>query len=517
MLLSGFAACFLLVVLMRPSAFPPAPRRACMTEEKCKRWLKEGDLSADLSSYTLIANDSPDWYAKDNEIIYFNNIPNNPNQDKDLRELKVGDRIEVNYMHYPQGWYPATYKGEDKTRGNYLVTYDAATRRNNPGQEYGVLKENVRRPIAVDDKRNWNYMGCSYCSGHEFSVGDNATVKGSKFMITGVPTDKEPSVTQYKAIVYTSLCQECKEKDFASSPPCDKCNCHVEKFEKSDLEKSPELTPEVTMTVKGKRTQFRDLCTACVGTGRPAEWLGQETWKEDLENLKKHLKQLPIKWDNVFFRQSYSRPGRREHANVTIELWEHGNPTRHYLRFGKHVRYDRGYVIEGRNPVISMLIHYLKTPKGVPCEQCRGQMKVCMQTGRDRKKCPKYLHRCNTKPCPTCFVPSDIHSHKFNERPLQLTMVDVNDHAGMLLEPVNRVLVTEMSNPECLEKGIIAGSLLLSVDGVPASTWKQVKNAKTPIKISFQTGKCTGLLSGLGCSYIQQPHPATSSSSSSSP
>merc|ERR1711964_544047 len=98
--------------------------------------------------------------------------------------------------------------------------------------------------------------------------------------------------------------------------------------------------------------------------------------------------------------------GGSPHANVTIEFWEQGQPTRHYLRFGKHVRYDKPHVIQERHPVIDTLIAYLKASKEVgPCLQCSGKRKVCSKTGKNRKACPKHFQgwKCKTKPCPACY------------------------------------------------------------------------------------------------------------------
>merc|ERR1711964_174506 len=364
-ILLGLAACFLLVVDLvstRPSASPPAPRRACISEEECQRMLgtswfnpcpncatpsngrpefhgndgcfwktwpahdgKEYCCKACDTTYNLRGIDSPEWYAKENEIIYFNNDPNSP-----------------------------------------------------------------RQPF--------HSTGCNACGKgceNKFSVGEMVKTRYSgAVMITAV----SPRIAAIRSATNASLPRPILDL-IASFLPRGECNA-IQKF-----------------YLQRSKNNVMD-CKRC-----------------SKKDLRTQLEALPINWDNVVhFRRSYAPTLKHfsrddghsddsdgsfnveeyngsPHANVTIELWGKGQPIRHYIRFGKHVRYDydRKDVIKGCHPVIDMLIAYLKASKEVgPCLQCLGRRKVCMLTGHNRKECPKFHwgKRCTTKPCPTCYVPS---------------------------------------------------------------------------------------------------------------
>merc|ERR1711964_54847 len=426
-ILLGLAACFLLVVDLvstRPSASPPAPRRACISEEECQRMLgtswfnpcpncatpsngrpefhgndgcfwktwpahdgKEYCCKACDTTYNLRGIDSPEWYAKENEIIYFNNDPNSPRQPFHStgcnacgkgceNKFSVGEMVKTRYS------------------GAVIITAVspriAAIR--------SATNASLPRPILD--------LIASFLPRGECNAIQEFYLQRSKNNVMD--------------------CKRCSKKDlsYLSKKRCDACKLHIsdhtKEFNLSDLQKFPRKTGN-------------GLCIECLDTGRPSP--NQESWADDLENLKNQLEVLPINWDNaVYFRRSYAPTLKHfsrddghsqdsdgsftveeyngsPHANVTIELWGKGQPIRHYIRFGKHVRYDydRKDVIKGCHPVIDMLIAYLKASKEVgPCLQCLGRRKVCMLTGHNRKECPKFHWgtRCTTKPCPTCYVPS---------------------------------------------------------------------------------------------------------------
>jgi len=82
-------------------------------------------------------------------------MPMRPNcKECDPRELRVGDRIEVNYQDTV---YPATYKGEAKGKFksegcDYMVTYD-----DEPDKEWGVLKDQIfnhRFPAKISTRED---------------------------------------------------------------------------------------------------------------------------------------------------------------------------------------------------------------------------------------------------------------------------------------------------------------------------------------------------------------------------